>query len=355
MRHITGNPITNCLLGAALIIVAGCGGGDTSSSELAGTGSSTTVPAPASTSAPTSSIESAGPFEAAVDEAFIGALALADLRMACFEQTDLSCITATEEELVAAETAVAAALETVGALSVEAGVDPVNCQDRVTETVENNVAERLILLERATVEARAGNPFFLSHWDYFRDKSGRNLATPGHAIASVLIQCTKAVNSPDAGPDLAFWLKSFVDDSDFARSAFASNLWTQYACVDQPPSNPNDPERTCYQTYGTRDDVGLGRGRLEGAYENLSNSPGYADMSQECRSAIEEANTRLMSSLEIFNDLYERELVSTDAELQSLLSRGVFQIDDQRRGTAPMYPFDEAIALNCVAAVIAQL
>ena len=47
--------------------------------------------------------------------------------------------------------------------------------------------------------------------------------------------------------------------------------------------------------------------------------------------------------------------MSTDAELQSLLSRGVFQIDDQRRGTAPMYPFDEAMALNCVAAVIAQL
>ena len=54
------------------------------------------------------------------------------------------------------------------------------------------------------------------------DKSSRNLATPGHAIASVLIQCTKAVNSPDAGPDLAFWLKSFVDDSDFARSTCTS-------------------------------------------------------------------------------------------------------------------------------------
>ena len=151
------------------------------------------------------------------------------------------------------------------------------------------------------------------------------------------------MNKPTS--ELVTLVQNFVDFSDFARIAFSYNLLTQYLCVD-------DPDPTCFDGLGKPDDVGFGRGNLEASYPTLTVDPAFVNLPQECRDAIQEANTRLMSSLDNYLNVSKRELVSTDTELQSLLTVGVFQIDDQRRGTAPMYPFDEFMALDCAAAAI---
>lgn len=339
------------------MIIASCGGDATSTREPEETGSSepvaetpaaeapTTEPAPSSS--PTSTVDPAEEFNEAVVEAFRAGLALAELRLACLELTDLGCFLSNEQDIVAAERAVADALEAVGSASVAAGADVAACQNRIAETIRNNSSEWSSLLERATADGSGTKRFGEADWEYHRAKLGGELVSPGPAIANVLLHCSDVVNDPPS--ELMFWLGAFVESSAFARTAFSYNLLTLYLCVDQPP-DPLLQGMTCFDSLGSPDDVGFGRGKLESAYEKIKAEPSYTDLPPECGAAIDEAMARLMSSLEIFIELFEREVISTDIEVQNSLSRGVFQIDDQRRGSPPMFPFDETMALNCAAA-----
>jgi hypothetical protein len=68
---------------------------------------------------------------------------------------------------------------------------------------------------------------------------------------------------------------------------------------------------------------------------------------------VEQAAARLQSSYEIYRDLRERELVTTDPELGSLMALGLYQIDERRRGQDGLqYPFNESVALRCVEAAL---
>jgi hypothetical protein len=336
-------------LSAIVLVGLGCSGGENSAPNTTGAAAvSQTTSAPA-TSAPTTTISPTATFDTAVGVTLEAASALVELRMNCFNANDLGCLVTNEADMVAAEDAAVATLTAVGDAAAAAGASPEICSGRIDSLVKNLRSERDFLIERARAEQARTGRFGEADSIYVYGRVISRTAAAGHEFALWLLDCINSVRNLDAEHTIARTFGGLVYTSEVrARPSLLQNLWVQYLCVDVPANG----DRSCVDTLGQPGPLVSHLEELGYAHEDLLADSGYSGLPAECQAAVDEATARLRSSYDIYLNLSERELVSSDTEMQGLMARGVFQIDDRKRSaTAPLYPLDEAMVLGCTAAI----
>jgi hypothetical protein len=342
---------------AVVISLVACGGGDDAGVAPAATtdAPSTTVAtattvAPATTVAQTAALDPVQQFDAAVLTAVGDALVFAELRTACLQANDVNCLVESAAEIEAAEERALQSLAAVGAAAaVAGGNNPDFCEgsiDRTADAVRSDIAGLQVY---AQSEATGAVTFRDAAATYNRDLTLEGRGQAGHEYATRLLVCAESVRSTGATTGLVGELASFLADEIRVRPRLSHKLWSMAKCVDVGPVNGLPCVSVFDQTTDPSQEVAF----LNLSFEQVTGFEDYAVLPAECRAAVEQAAARLQSSYEIYRDLRERELVTTDPELGSLMALGLYQIDERRRGQDGLqYPFNESVALRCVEAAL---